>query len=107
MGKLATMILRTGGKCKFEAANGWDTFVSGQEGMNKPALPAGERRKCIRTIKRLYNRFMMEFVQETLKEMGLEDDGDSAAAEVSDGGGNDEDDDADADASEALNPTPL
>ncbi|KAJ7561486.1 hypothetical protein O6H91_03G030600 [Diphasiastrum complanatum] len=85
MGKLATMILRSGGKCRFEEANGWDAFVTSCEGMNKPTLSSMERRKCICTIKRLYNKYLMEFVQETLKELGLENDGDMALAEVPEG----------------------
>lgn len=60
--------------------------------MNKPALSPLDRRKCIRTVKRLYNKFIMEFIQDTLKEMGLGDDGDLAMAQCSDGDGNDEDD---------------
>jgi len=92
MGKLASMILRKGGKRKFEAASGWDLFITSPEGMNKPSLPSMERRKCIRTVKALYNKFMMEYIQDILKDMGLESDGSMAAAEISDAEGNEEDD---------------
>jgi hypothetical protein len=77
---------------QFEAASGWDLFITSPEGMNKPSLPSMERRKCIRTVKALYNKFMMEYIQDILKDMGLESDGSMAAAEISDAEGNEEDD---------------
>ncbi len=77
---------------QFEAASGWDLFITSSEGMNKPSLSSMERRKCIHTVKALYNKFIMEYIQDILKDMGLEGDGSMAAAEISDAEGNEEDD---------------
>ncbi len=77
---------------QFEAASGWDLFITSSEGMNKPSLSSMERRKCIHTVKALYNKFIMEYIQDILKDMGLESDGSMAAAEISDAEGNEEDD---------------